>query len=166
MSGGWNRMQHPEGHLTRKTAFMIVPSRPTAPICRGFRHGYKTCPENTLDIWSRSYAHSHKPLIGVGLPLRILEPSGGPGQFEISLIAGRNMNAAGTQRFGCGGRSSRSCEHAACLRPLWQSQPPECDSCGLPSSSSAVHTEAAEKRLRGRWRPDVGQGRWHSSVGA
>jgi glutamine synthetase len=67
---------------------------PTAPIVEAFRHGYQYMSDNTLDHLEPVITPIRHALIGVGLPLRIIEAEWGPGQIEISLDPLENMAAA------------------------------------------------------------------------
>jgi len=94
---------------------------PTAPTVEAFRHGYQYMSENTLDHLEPIITPIRHALIGVGLPLRIIEAEWGPGQIEISLEPLENMTAADAMIL-LRGRSSRSAGAWACLHPSWQSQ--------------------------------------------
>jgi glutamine synthetase len=67
---------------------------PTPPTVEAFRHGYQYMSENTLDHLEPVITPIRHALIGVGLPLRIIEAEWGPGQIEISLEPLENMTAA------------------------------------------------------------------------
>jgi glutamine synthetase len=67
---------------------------PTAPTVEALRHGYQYFSENLLDQLEPVITPIRHALIGVGLPLRILDPEWGPGQIEISLEPLENMTAA------------------------------------------------------------------------
>src|SRR5262249_20001228 len=67
---------------------------PKAPIVEAFRHGYQYMSENTLDHLEPVITPIRHALIGVGLPLRIIEAEWGPGQIEISLDPLENLAAA------------------------------------------------------------------------
>jgi glutamine synthetase len=67
---------------------------PTPPTVEAFRHGYQYMSENTLDHLEPVITPIRHALIGVGLPLRIIEAEWGPGQIEISLDPLENMTAA------------------------------------------------------------------------
>jgi glutamine synthetase len=58
---------------------------PTPPGVEALRHGYQYMSENVLDELEPIITSIRHALIGVGLPLRILEAEWGPGQIEISL---------------------------------------------------------------------------------
>jgi glutamine synthetase len=58
------------------------------------RHGYQYMSDNVLDDLEPIITPIRQALIGVGLPLRILEAEWGPGQIEISLDPLENMAAA------------------------------------------------------------------------
>jgi glutamine synthetase len=68
------------------------PSLP--PGVEALRHGYQYMSENVLDDLEPIITPIRQALIGVGLPLRILEAEWGPGQIEISLDPLENMAAA------------------------------------------------------------------------
>jgi glutamine synthetase len=59
------------------------PSSP--PGVEALRHGYQYLSENLLDALEPVITPIRHALIGVGLPLRIVDAEWGPGQFEISL---------------------------------------------------------------------------------
>jgi glutamine synthetase len=58
------------------------------------RHGYQYMSENVLDQLEPVITPIRHALIGVGLPLRIVDAEWGPGQIEISLDPLENMTAA------------------------------------------------------------------------
>jgi glutamine synthetase len=64
------------------------------PTVEAFRHGYQYMSENTLDHLEPVIMPIRHALIGVGLPLLIVEAEWGPGQIEISLEPLENMTAA------------------------------------------------------------------------
>jgi glutamine synthetase len=66
----------------------------TPPGVEVLRHGYQYMSENILDELEPIITPIRHALIGVGLPLRILDAEMGPGQFEISLDPLDNMAAA------------------------------------------------------------------------
>jgi glutamine synthetase len=66
----------------------------TAPAVEALRHGYQYYSENVLDQLEPVITPIRHALIGVGLPLRILDPEWGPGMIEISLDPMENMTAA------------------------------------------------------------------------
>ena len=66
----------------------------TAPAVEALRHGYQYYSENALDQLEPVITPIRHALIGVGLPLRILDPEWGPGQIEISLDPLENVAAA------------------------------------------------------------------------
>ncbi len=68
------------------------PSLP--PGVEALRHGYQYMSDNVLDDLEPIITPIRQALIGVGLPLRILEAEWGPGQIEISLDPLENMAAA------------------------------------------------------------------------
>lgn len=68
------------------------PSLP--PGVEALRHGYQYMSDNVLDDLEPMIRPIREALIGVGLPLRILEAEWGPGQIEISLDPLENMAAA------------------------------------------------------------------------
>jgi glutamine synthetase len=67
---------------------------PTAPDVEALRHGYQYMSENVLDELEPIITRIRHALIGVGLPLRIVEAEWGPAQIEISLDPMENMAAA------------------------------------------------------------------------
>jgi glutamine synthetase len=67
---------------------------PTPPAVEALRHGYQYMSENVLDDLEPVITPIRHALIGVGLPLRIVEAEWGPGQIEISLDPLENMAAA------------------------------------------------------------------------
>jgi glutamine synthetase len=69
-------------------------TQPPAPLgVEALRHGYQYMSENSLDQLEPIITPLRQALIGVGLPLRILDAEWGPGQFEISLDPLENMAA-------------------------------------------------------------------------
>ena len=67
---------------------------PTPPIVEALRHGYQYMSENVLDELEPIITRIRHALIGVGLPLRIVEAEWGPAQVEISLDPIENVAAA------------------------------------------------------------------------
>jgi len=67
---------------------------PMPPGVEALRHGYQYMSENVLDQLEPVITPIRHALIGVGLPLRILDAEWGPGQIEISLDPLENMAAA------------------------------------------------------------------------
>ena len=67
---------------------------PANPVRFTFRHGYQYMSENTLDHLEPIITPIRHALIGVGLPLRIIEAEWGPRQIEISLDPLENITAA------------------------------------------------------------------------
>jgi len=67
---------------------------PTPPGVEAVRHGYQYMSENTLDELEPIITPIRHALLGVGLPLRIMEPEWGPAQIEISLDPMENVAAA------------------------------------------------------------------------
>ncbi len=67
---------------------------PAPPGVEALRHGYQYMSENGLDQLEPIITPLRHALIGIGLPLRILDAEWGPGQFEISLDPLENMAAA------------------------------------------------------------------------
>jgi glutamine synthetase len=65
-----------------------------APAVEALRHAYQYYSENVLDQLEPVITPIRQALIGVGLPLRILDPEWGPGQIEISLDPLENIAAA------------------------------------------------------------------------
>jgi glutamine synthetase len=65
-----------------------------APAVEAVRHGYQYYSENVLDHLEPVITPIRHALLGVGLPLRILDPEWGPGQIEISLDPLGNIAAA------------------------------------------------------------------------
>ena len=65
-----------------------------APDVEALRHGYQYYSENVLDQLEPVITPIRHALIGVGLPLRIIDPEWGPGQIEISLEPLENVAAA------------------------------------------------------------------------
>jgi glutamine synthetase len=65
-----------------------------APAVEAVRHGYQYYSENVLDHLEPVITPIRHALLGVGLPLRILDPEWGPGQIEISLDPLENIAAA------------------------------------------------------------------------
>jgi len=74
----------------------------TAPAVEALRHDYQYYSENMLDQLEPVITPTRHALIGVGLPLRILEPEWGPGQIEISLDPLENVAAADAMIILCG----------------------------------------------------------------
>jgi len=68
------------------------PSAP--PVVEALRHGYQYMSENILDALEPVITPIRHALIGVGLPLRIVDAEWGPGQIEISLDPIENVAAA------------------------------------------------------------------------
>jgi glutamine synthetase len=66
----------------------------TPPGVEALRHGYQYMSENVLDQLEPIITPLRHALIGVGLPLRILDAEMGPAQFEISLDPMENVGAA------------------------------------------------------------------------
>lgn len=66
----------------------------TAPGVEALRHGYQYMSENVLDQLEPIITPLRHALIGVGLPLRILDAEMGPAQFEISLDPMENVGVA------------------------------------------------------------------------
>jgi len=67
---------------------------PSPPGVEALRHGYQYMSENVLDELEPIITPIRHALIGVGLPLRIMDAEWGPGQIEISLDPLENMAAA------------------------------------------------------------------------
>jgi glutamine synthetase len=67
---------------------------PTPPGVEALRHAYQYMSDNVLDELEPIITRIRHALIGVGLPLRILEVEWGPGQIEISLDPLENIAAA------------------------------------------------------------------------
>jgi glutamine synthetase len=66
----------------------------TPPEVEALRHGYQYMSDNSLDQLEPVITPIRHALIGLGLPLRILDAEWGPGQIEISLDPMENMAAA------------------------------------------------------------------------
>jgi glutamine synthetase len=66
----------------------------TPPSVQALRHAYQYMSENILDELEPVVTRIRHALIGVGLPLRIVEAEWGPGQIEISLDPMENLAAA------------------------------------------------------------------------
>ena len=66
----------------------------TPPAVEALRHGYQYMSENTLDHLEPVITPIRHALIGIGLPLRIVEAEWGPAQIEISLDPIENVAAA------------------------------------------------------------------------
>jgi glutamine synthetase len=66
----------------------------TPPAVEALRHGYQYMSENVLDDLEPIITRIRHALIGVGLPLRIMEAEWGPAQIEISLDPIVNIEAA------------------------------------------------------------------------
>jgi glutamine synthetase len=66
----------------------------TPPAVEALRHGYQYMSENTLDDLEPVITPLRHALIGIGLPLRIVEAEWGPAQIEISLDPIENVAAA------------------------------------------------------------------------
>ena len=66
----------------------------TAPGVEALRHGYQYMSENVLDQLEPIITPLRHALIGVGLPLRILDAEMVPAQFEISLDPMENVGVA------------------------------------------------------------------------
>ena len=66
---------------------------PMPPGVEALRHGYQYMSENLLDGLEPVITPIRHALIGLGLPLRIVEAEWGPGQIEISLDPLENMAA-------------------------------------------------------------------------
>jgi glutamine synthetase len=67
---------------------------PMPPEVETLRHGYQYMSENALDELEPIITRIRHALIGVGLPLRIVDAEWGPGQIEISLEPMENTTAA------------------------------------------------------------------------
>lgn len=67
---------------------------PVPATVEALRHGYQYMSENVLDELEPVITRVRHALIGVGLPLRIVDAEWGPGQIEISLDPLANMAAA------------------------------------------------------------------------
>ncbi|HME25336.1 MAG TPA: glutamine synthetase family protein [Acetobacteraceae bacterium] len=67
---------------------------PMPPEVEALRHGYQYMSENVLDELEPVITRIRHALIGVGLPLRIVDAEWGPGQIEISLEPMENTTAA------------------------------------------------------------------------
>ena len=88
-----------ECHILKITRSAQQPCRLHAARDAARRRGVcataiSTCRRTSWTIWSRSLRRIRHALIGVGLPLRILDAEMGPAQFEISLDPLENMAAA------------------------------------------------------------------------
>jgi glutamine synthetase len=66
----------------------------TPPGVEALRHGYQYMSENVLDQLEPIITPMRRALIGVGLPLRIIDAEMGPAQFEVSLDPLENVAAA------------------------------------------------------------------------
>jgi glutamine synthetase len=64
------------------------------PTVEALRHGYQYMSENVLDELEPIITRIRHALIGVGLPIRIVDAEWGPGQIEISLDPIANTAAA------------------------------------------------------------------------
>lgn len=82
------KVTEPRNHLVDCT------QPPMPPTVEAFRHGYQYMSENTLDHLEPVITPIRHALIGVGLPLLIVEAEWGPGQIEISLEPLENVTAA------------------------------------------------------------------------
>jgi glutamine synthetase len=67
---------------------------PMPPEVQALRHGYQYMSENALDELEPIITGIRHALIGVGLPLRIVDAEWGPGQIEISLEPMANLAVA------------------------------------------------------------------------
>lgn len=67
---------------------------PAPPAVEALRHGYQYMSENVLDQLEPIITPIRHALLGVGLPLRIIEAEWGPAQIEISLDPIENIAAA------------------------------------------------------------------------
>jgi glutamine synthetase len=67
---------------------------PASPDVEALRHGYQYMSENVLDALEPVITRIRHALIGVGLPLRIVDAEWGPGQIEVSLDPMENVAAA------------------------------------------------------------------------
>jgi glutamine synthetase len=67
---------------------------PMPPEVQALRHGYQYMSDNGLDELEPIITRIRHALIGVGLPLRIVDAEWGPGQIEISLEPIADMAAA------------------------------------------------------------------------
>jgi glutamine synthetase len=77
-----------------RTGFPDCTQPSTPPAVEPLRHGYQYMSDNMLDELEPMITPIRQALIGVGLPLRIVEAEWGPGQIEISLDPLENMAAA------------------------------------------------------------------------
>ena len=128
---------------------------PTAPIVEAFRHGYQYMSDNTLDHLEPVITPIRHALIGVGLPLRIIEAEWGPGQIEISLDPLENMAAADAVILLREAVKQSPAHGPACVL-YGKASTAERVFMRLASSSIAVSCCERQKRLRNRWRPNVG----------
>ncbi len=94
MSRAWKSNVHILKITDPRKTFRIVPNRQPPPGVEALRHGYQYMSENILDQLEPVITPIRHALIGVGLPLRILDAEMGPGQIEISLDPLENMAAA------------------------------------------------------------------------
>jgi glutamine synthetase len=67
---------------------------PMPPEVQALRHGYQYMSDNGLDELEPIITRIRHALIGVGLPLRIVDAEWGPGQIEISLEPMADLAAA------------------------------------------------------------------------
>jgi glutamine synthetase len=117
---------------------------PTPPGVEALRHGYQYMSENVLDALEPMITPIRQALIGVGLPLRIMEAEWGPGQIEISLDPLENMAAADAVIV------LRSAVKQVCRRmgllASFMAKPalPNVYSCGWHLHQSLFHTESGK----------------------
>jgi glutamine synthetase len=117
---------------------------PTPPGVEALRHGYQYMSENVLDALEPMIMPIRQALIGVGLPLRIMEAEWGPGQIEISLDPLENMAAADAVIV------LRSAVKQVCRRmgllASFMAKPalPNVYSCGWHLHQSLFHTESGK----------------------
>jgi glutamine synthetase len=77
-----------------RTDFADCTQPPMPPEVQALRHGYQYMSDNGLDELEPIITRIRHALIGVGLPLRIVDAEWGPGQIEISLEPIADMAAA------------------------------------------------------------------------
>jgi glutamine synthetase len=117
---------------------------PAAPGIEAVRHGYQYMSENVLDQLEPVITPIRHALIGVGLPLRILDAEWGPGQIEISLDPLENMAAADAVVL------LRAAVKQVCRRmgllASFMAKPalPNVYSCGWHLHQSLIHTATGE----------------------
>jgi glutamine synthetase len=117
---------------------------PIPPTVEAYRHGYQYMSENTLDHMEPIITPIRHALIGVGLPLRILDAEWGPGQIEISLDPLEDMAAADAVIL-LRGAVKQVCRRMGLLASFMAKPAlPNVYSCGWHLHQSLFHTASGE----------------------